>query len=102
MKNVHVDAVHECDVCKRKFRQKKNLKLHIMIVHVRETKFICTRCGRKFTNQIAWKQHDARASVSISISSTTIGDPVSGGSISGKTGTGAGAGCNRFDGASCF
>lgn len=62
MKNVHVNTMHECDICKRKFRQKKNLKLHIMIVHVREAKFICTKCGRKFTNQITWKKHEERPS----------------------------------------
>lgn len=59
MKNVHVEAIFECDICQRKFRQKKNLKIHIMKVHVREAKFICTACGRKFTGHTSLKRHEA-------------------------------------------
>lgn len=61
MNHIHVEARFECDICTRKFRQKKYLKLHMETVHIREANFICTSCGKTFTNQVAWKVHQSKS-----------------------------------------
>lgn len=71
MNHIHVEARFECDMCGRKFRQKKYLKLHMTVIHSKEANFICTSCGKTFTNQCSWKLHESKP---CKISNASFGD----------------------------
>lgn len=55
---IHSDPTFECDICSRKFRLKKYITWHIQHAHIKDTKYICTKCGKNFYDYSVWKKHE--------------------------------------------
>ncbi|WAR17169.1 ZN112-like protein [Mya arenaria] len=47
----------QCDVCKKRFSQKSNMKIHM--IHTGEKPFECQICKRRFTQKEALNGHQA-------------------------------------------
>ena len=54
----HPDARHECEVCGRKFTDKRNLREHLRTVHSADgPRYECDVCGKKFTHKRNLSRH---------------------------------------------
>ena len=51
----------ECEVCKKRFSQKKNLSTHILSIHEGKKGFKCNFCDKSFSQKSCMTRH--RASV---------------------------------------
>lgn len=46
-----------CNLCKKKFTRKENLKRHNISVHIKDKKFMCIYCNKMFSRKDNLKQH---------------------------------------------
>lgn len=53
----HVEAKLQCDICKKMFRLKKNLTIHIQMVHIREPSHVCHLCGSAYVYATRLTKH---------------------------------------------
>lgn len=56
----HSEKTLKCDICSKMFRLKKHIVWHMQNSHIRNVTCICTKCGKKFSDHGAWKQHENR------------------------------------------
>lgn len=53
----HTEKKFECDICKRMFLLKKDLKEHIIIMHCNDARYTCQKCGKSFQSTFVIKHH---------------------------------------------
>ena len=61
--NRHIESVHQklkkyhCDLCDKKYAEKKGLMCHIASFHERKKPHKCSTCGRRFIVKKTFEQH---------------------------------------------
>lgn len=50
---------HKCSYCGKMFARRRNMQCHERLVHVKEKPFMCSTCGKTYTDSTCFKKHIA-------------------------------------------
>lgn len=52
---------HECRECQKKFKHRKDLKIHVRFSHLKEKRYFCDfeNCGKTFNSRLHYTDHQA-------------------------------------------